>query len=397
MLKVTKIFFSWDSILILLIHAVLFFFLVKLVPDLDIQIHSGFVKDINLGTVNYPSNFLYYFIINIFSLFSINVNSINNAAIVILSLSCMLKYVVTKYVAMDYFRIMEIAVSKKIIVIFCTLLLFYFVLPDLFFWNEMQYKFIARITPNVWHNSTVIFLFPFSILLFWIQGKILLGYTHLTNNRLILLTVLVLINAFIKPSYLFVYLPVTGLMILFHKKFDLKMKFMSLLPHIIGALSIGLSYILLFHFQYGSMFIEKSGVMLSNPFELFLKYIPAWNLPFSFLLSCFGLLILGVFSFSKWFKDKLIIYTTIQFVFGILLSIFLIESGPRRYHGNFLWQNQICIYLLVLVCYLFAIKIYKEKKLSVIQMKLITLGIIIHALSGVLYLIYILDKGTYFV
>src|SRR5690349_8307442 len=87
--------FKWDAALVFTVAFILFLFIINFVPT-DIPTHANKVKEINEGRSAYPPNFLYYLVLNILCLFSKASDTILNVSALVLAVSVMLKYIVTK-------------------------------------------------------------------------------------------------------------------------------------------------------------------------------------------------------------------------------------------------------------------------------------------------------------
>ena len=112
-------------------------------------------------------------------------------------------------VVIDYLVFVPV-VSFLLFVVF--LLLLVCPIPYANPFNPLVNYFLGKVSPNIWHNSTTIFLMPFAILLFWKSYQVLSG-TQKENTLLI--SMLVILNVFIKPSFFFVYVSVFPILLLF--------------------------------------------------------------------------------------------------------------------------------------------------------------------------------------
>ena len=383
--------FSVDNIAVLLLSVVLFFVIVFYLggQERDVTMHAYHVKRINMGEANYPPAFLLYFVINIFSFFSTSSIGLSFATIIVLSFSIVFKYILTKNIIRSYTTIsapnFERLNSLIPFVAFC--LLFIFAIPDYYTAFVLKKYYLGRVVPNVWHNSTIIFLMPFALLLFWQQYKILISNSnHNQKKQIIVLTILVIINLFIKPSFFFVYAPITILFLLFKFKFS-RSFFVYSIPIVIGCVILITQYVLIYIFQYGYLQEGESHVEISKPFELWANYIPMRYIPLSLLISFILPILYYIFYINDLMGLKTLdAYAILLTLLGLLISIFFIEEGPRRPHGNFFWQNVVCSYIMSLVIVLQMIK--KINIIKTINWKLKTLFVIflLQFLSGIFYI-----------
>ena len=380
-----NIFKQIDSILIFIFCVLLFTFLVKYVPT-DIQLHNNSLEKRNLENAPYPPNFLYFFLVNLFSGFSNNRFLMDGAAIILLSLATTAKFIISKIIIVDLSKTFNIRYSHKNLSLIALALFFCFAIPDFYNIFISKKMYIGKFVPTVWHNSTTIFLFPIAILLFWKQLKVFDNNTILPFKDLVLISFLVIINILIKPSFIFVYIPVTFLMLLKSFRTDNPKRFLlKLTPLFIGGLLILLQYILIYHFEYGILHSEPSSVKISAPFELLRKRNPIWYIPISFF-SSLALPLLSMITYRKIFKFMPFVYALCLTIVGILISAFILESGPRMWHGNFGWQNKICTYLLMLSTITFIIPKIKDNIPDSRTTKFLLIVIVVHSLSGIIYI-----------
>ncbi|MFC7356873.1 hypothetical protein ACFQO1_04170 [Jejudonia soesokkakensis] len=389
-----KFYKHFDVLLIFGICILIFSYLISFVAT-DIQAHVEFVKKINDDTVAYPPNFLFYYLINLFSGFSSKSNFLYPVSVGLLSLSCTAKYYISKKIIIQLTRL-AFEQSKSLVFILISIGLFFcFAIPDpasLFFLKKM---YLGKIVPTVWHNSTTILVFPFAILLFWKQLEVFKTNTVLKTKTVLFLNLLVVINILIKPSFIFCYLPVTFVFILLNfKKKRLRWLFIRCLPLMTAALLILLQYYLIYALNIGSFKQEKSGVMLSWPFEVYTFWIPWWLIPISFLLSL-ALPIATLVCYREVLKYKPFLYATALMITGLFISAFILESGPRMSHGNFTWQNIVCCFLLFLATVAFLTPKFLRISPWSKKTKFLFILFVLHSISGVLYLLKILITNQY--
>ena len=363
----------------------------------DLQVHVEQIIKINLDEATYPPNFLYYFLVNLFSGFSKNAVVISIIAICLLSCAVTAKYIITKKILVEISLETSNYINKKLINLLAFILIFSFAIPDIFNLFFLKALYLTRFVPNVWHNSTTIFLFPFALLLFWQQFKILKRGATPTFKEIFYITVIIVINALIKPSFLFVLIPVTGMWIILKYEFkNFRKMFLFSLPLVIGLLLIGIFTLSIYFFQTGSFQNEHSSIIVSGFFEGLRNWIPSWYIPISLFIS----FILPLFVLIT-FKRSLLVHKPFLFalcltVTGLLISALLIETGPRSSHGNFMWQNVICCYLLLLATISYLIPRWnkmKRKFKTLLGIKILLLG---YFLSGIIYFIKTFITGSYY-
>lgn len=377
------------DVLILFIFSLLFFtYLIRFVRT-DIISHLLHVENINDGLKEYPANFAYYFLINILSGFSSiwKIKILN--AILVLSTATVFKYLISKRIIIKLNESILGNNSTNKVTLIALSLFFCYSIPDPFSIFVLEQFYLGRFVPTAWQNSTTIFLFPFAILLFWKQLKVLHSSYELKIPDILVLNTLVIANAIIKPSFLFVYIPVTSLFLLSTFKNSSRKEFLwKLSPIVMGMLVIFLQKYLIYDIKMGSIQETDSSIAIGFPFKTLVHWIPAWYIPISFLLS-YALPIYAIIAYKNILKYKPFLFSISLAIAGILLSAFVYETGPRMYHGNFMWQNIICCYLIFLSTISFLTPTLLDKNSWTRKDKIMVGLLILHFLSGILYLIRI--------
>ncbi len=364
----------------------------------DITTHIEQIRRINANVAHYPANFLFYFIVNLLSAFS-QVKILNFVTVIVLSAAAVLKYSLSKHFILSVNPAIneEINWRKKAKLITVTLALFFcFAIPDPFSLFVLKKMYLSKFVPMVWHNSTTIFLFPFAILLFWKQLNMFNAKNDIAVKDIIIINILVIVNLLIKPSFIFAYAPVTFFFLLNKNATgNFKSLIIKLTPLFTTLLVLTLQYYFIYVRQDGSFFYEKSELAIGTPFQFLLGFVPGWFIPFSFIFS-YALVIIAVVNYKEILSYTPFRYALALTVFAIFISAFIIETGPRALHGNFLWQNVICTYLLFLVTIAFLTPKLINKQSWNVKDKL-TVGLFIaHACAGILYPLKIVLTTSYY-
>src|SRR5690606_6565554 len=105
---------------------------------------------------------------------------------------------------------------------------------------------IGQFSPNLWHNSTIIFLMPFALLIFKDSLHYLEG--NFSKGTILRMIVLLPISMLAKPSFFFVFGPAFGIMSL--KNFGLKKRFWVAITPIISGAGLLIFQILQIYFFY---------------------------------------------------------------------------------------------------------------------------------------------------
>ena len=192
-----KIFFI--DLAVLLVLATVYYYLIYFIAT-DIPSHANFIVGYLDGTLPPQTNFLYYLTVYCVSFFSNKIECLIASSYLVLVAITFLKYILSRKIIHN-----EVSKGNDIAGIMpsvsAMLLLFIFSLPSVYILFGKFY--IMSSPPNVWHNSTTIFVMPFVILLFWQSLKQLENYSA---KRDLVLFILLVLNILIKPSFIFVYL-----------------------------------------------------------------------------------------------------------------------------------------------------------------------------------------------
>ena len=382
----------------LFIFCLAFFYYLIINVSTDITTHIEQIRRININAAHYPANFLFYLIVNLLSGFS-QVKILNLVAVIVLSAATVLKYSLSKafIVSINPAQNQEIIWRKNTHFILIALALFFcFAIPDPFSIFILKKMYLSKFVPMVWHNSTTIFLFPFAILLFWKQLKMFNTKNDIVVKEILIINLLVVLNLLIKPSFIFAYAPITFFFLL-HKNVlrNYKIWFIQLTPIITTLVVLMLQYYFIYVKQDGSFFYEKSELAIGLPFQFLLQFVPWWFIPFSFIFS-YALVLFTMVCYKEILSYTPFCYALALTVFAIFISAFVIETGPRALHGNFLWQNVICTYLLFLVTITFLTPKLLNKQRWSIKDKVLLGLFTAHACAGLLYPLKIVITTSYY-
>ena len=385
-----------DAILVFVLSLILFLALINFI-NTDIQTHIESILKVNSDKVSYPPHFLFFFLVNLFSFFSSNIPLMFFVTAILLSLATLAKYIISKRILLELVLDSKYKHKLRVIKIVSFGLLFCFAIPDVYNFFVLKLMYLGRYPSVVWHNSTTVFLFPFALLLFWKQYKLIhVEKIKLLDKDVIICSVLVALNISIKPSFVFVYIPVSVFFVLrYFVKSDIRKYIIQLIPVFVGMVLIAIQYVSIYHYQTGSLQAADSSVSLGMPFEFARNFIPSWYVPIAIIMSLV-FPIVAIWYYRDILKFKPFLYSLYLLFFGMCISSIVIETGPRKFHGNFTWQNIICVYLLMLTTVAFLLpKVFIKERYS---KKMIVLGgvFLAHFLSGILYLLKIYFTKSYY-
>lgn len=315
------------SIINFLFFFVLYSYLIK--NDFgDFPSHLYMIYQMSQDRLPLPGNFLIYLIASSVKVFAFQ----KLITIFLLAAATTLKFVIS-YFFIKYF--LKFITDKKAILVSITLL-FLFALPNLNLVYK-EYYYLGSFTPNVWHNTTIMVLMPFTLLLYFT--------IFIKPQNTVLNIILIFLNIIIKPSFIFIMVPLLIIKQLFtfeNSKIKINFNFNK-------TYCIYILFSLLFlAIQYYTIYVispdSKSGVQIvffdsfEKPWQYFNILI---GLCASFLFPIATLLLLRK-------ADIHTFNTIILLAVALLINFSIIETGDRRGHGNFSWQIIPASYLLFL-------------------------------------------------
>jgi hypothetical protein len=371
------------------------FFLLK-IPT-DILQHSYAVLKISRGELEMPSSFLYYLILCITTFLGSATVTTKIVPATLLAISVGFKYLISKniilYECQNKLLLHSGKSNMSLFVNACAFgLIFMFSIPiDYVFGNPNYY--IGYIPPNVWHNSTTIFLMPFALLLFWLSYKQLVSPN---GKRVALIALLVFLNLAAKPSYFFVW--VLTFPCIFAIRHGINFMFIkNMLPVVLGLAYLALQYMSFFVFQHAALYEGRSGVGFGY-LEIWSSASPNIALTLAGSVIFPGVCLILYRSIIT--KEFMIRYALFQYLVALIIFCFLIETGPRKWHGNFFWQCVVCSYMLNLAFLVVLIKniipIIQEKNVYIdsifqfwqigLKEKVVLFAFFLQFLSGIVYL-----------
>ena len=386
---------SKKEILLMSFLFVAFFFIyayLTFFASSDKSIHALFARKMQEGAMTYPGNFIFYGLTNILS-FCLSIFNIGTPSLSRLSVSILLALATTYKFHWVYRNIFQKDFGEWSRFLLALSLIFVVAIPipSVFVTGNW---YLGNFTPNIWHNSTTIFLFPFALMLFTASIKQIEAFSNRVNWWILLL---VFLNIFIKPSYFFVWICVYPLFLL--AKYRLTANFLKgLIPAIIGFLLLVVQYFYIFHFSntyddiLGTVVYEESSVVI-KPFLAYSILAPISMLPLALLFSMLFPLLYLFLNFKRLMKNTTFLFVYVSIFVAFAIYLLFIETGIRQYHGNFYWQIVVCVWL----CFFISLSdLLKNKKQLGIKLYLSIAIYMVHVIAGIAYLGRYIFTGNYF-
>lgn len=356
--------------------------MVHLSGNTDLPAHVKIAMNMNTMGNLFSGNFVLYLLINLFSFFTGKLTFMKIVLCVLLAIAITLRYhIVQRYLNCFMLEKKSQLLSFSLSVIYIVPLFYFLKVFGIFLNTNSMY--FGYFVPNVWHNSTIIFLFPFAILLYLLSVK---QYHEFDRKRNFLICLLVVLNVLIKPSFFFVFIVAYPFMIVLHKGFSQSVKYI-LLPLISGLISLLYVYSTIYNGNDGSEVIISFQNVLNFDF---------WITNIQYLvISLFLPILYFIVNYKVLVKDWEFLYVLLLFIVSVGIFYLSQETGPRANHGNFYWQIVISTWLifLYLAKHIFITKPRDEKqlKLNFLFKTLFS----IHVLMGLIYILKLLLTKDY--
>lgn len=241
---------------------------------------------------------------------------------------------------------------------------------------------------NVFHNPTILVLKPFALAIFWLAACFWRRADEPRSPWLWwALPTLLILSALAKPSFLIIFLPGLTLFLLWRWQTD---KFVDWPLYLFGVvvpslLVLGWQFSVTYSAEQLPGFTAgKSGVVLA-PFTL-MKSWSDWLLPKFFLSLAFPLAVTVTMWRSACRNPQLLLAWSI-FAVGAFQAYFLMESGPRAVHGNFVWGGQIGLLLLFVASatHLFTAQQDGRQSLRTPAWRLCVVLLLLHVVAGLIF------------
>lgn len=371
-----KSIFTPTNAFVFIISFLIFFSEYHLPFKTDISEHLNIIKDINEKKY-LPGHFGYFLLVSILSFYSMNTKILMITSSLILSFFVTLKKHLTEKI-MKLISYNNVAFSKYIPTI-STMLIFFTLLPS-------KPPFYLPWPPISWLNSTMISVFPFSIMLFYYSFNFIIQKNNVFLLKIIFLSIIILV---FKPSYLFVFIIAFPLMyFLQERKFTSNFLKTILISGFILCL-IYLQYIYIYHYLLFQLNLDYSNT------DLIIKPFSAWsrissNILISFILWFGFPITLIILFYEQLFKEKIFIYALINFIIGLIIFIVFEEVNKSTLHPygsvNFLWQVLITFYILIIISVSIYLKNLQFNNLVKFKNIIVCLTFIYYFASGIMYL-----------
>ncbi len=271
------------------------------------------------------------------------------------------------------------------------------VLAPVTIWTDVF--MLGYLNPIVYHNPTSItarlFVIPVAILSFRVyQNQPFRDLNHRVYI-LLLCAVLMVLSILAKPSLALALIP-GCILFAFWRAFrreHVDWRLLALGVLLPAMLMLGLQTIISYY-----AFDDNSSVAFG--FLTFMKlWIPTWRIPVQLLLSVVFPLGLALLYAEQASRHLFLSFSWTVFVCAILVTYCLYETGPRKWHGNFLWTSYNGIFLLMFVSILFLLEQYvRELRLGKSKLQFFSLRFTRRfAFASFLFALHVISGMAYYV
>jgi len=378
------------TILFIIFFAIFYSSAIILGPNGDILGHAWITEKMIETGDYFKGTFILYLLASILSFFSTDTDRIIISICIILAGAIIFRFFIVqkRFYNMDLNK--DSNKSYWLSVALGLSMLFVFGIPLINFITK-GWMYLGTLTANVWHNSTTILLFPFAILLFSETSKQLKDYS---SKRNLIIIALIFVNIFIKPNFFFAFACVYPLMMLYKYRFN-KAFWTSLIPLVFGCIFLFVEYLGIYisDVPHDVSDEEKSsiGFCFMCSFRIWGNYL---DFPVTIIFSMLFPIVYSIWN-RKQLKGDLSFWYTIWLVLSaLLIYIFVIERGPRFYHGNFYWQIIPCAWLFFYISLTYLVKDIKTQGF-ILKNKILLSLYSIHVVIGIIYVIRMIAIGSF--
>jgi len=238
------------------------------------------------------------------------------------------------------------------------------------------------ISPNVYHNPTILLLKPLAILQFIFSVHILQG----VKKRKILILCLAFLSGFAvfsKPSFIICLLPSLAILVLFliYKKTTInwvELMFGIVIPSVVILI-----------WQYTLTFgANATSSVVFAPFVV-MKSVSTHLLE-KFLLSIVFPLVTTIACWKKAIKDQKVQLGWLCFIFGSFFVYLFNETAQHQIAANYYWSAEISLFILFVSCVWFLIE-NPDLLTNLIRKWLIFASGFLHIAFGLYFYFYIIS------
>ena len=262
---------------------------------------------------------------------------------------------------------------------------FMFLQPFFIPWFSL-FRHNGQGTPNIWHNPTIVCSYPFALICTYLFIRLLEKYKNgrkIQTSEFVRSGVYLLLSVAAKPSFIQIFIPAAGLMLIFMFIKSMGKNLAFALRYILSCVPAGLYCIFIFINNFFSSTTPSDGGVALGFFTVWRTKCP--NIPISFCIGCAFPLAYLLFSRKRIYNKLALGVAWLTLACGAYEYALLYEQGSRWWHGNFGWgflTGQTIVFCFTAVDW---IKPLFEKNKSV------TVPLIIYVLNIMFGIAYYID------
>lgn len=232
---------------------------------------------------------------------------------------------------------------------------------------------------SVYHNPTILLLKPLTIPLFVWSARFFAPPFRSSLKTIAMITLVVILSAVTKPSYLICLLPVLALMAFLRLVRKEPVDWRAMLAGVVIPATLLLAWQYWFNYNGG-----KTGIAFA-PFVV-ARHFSSWLLP-KFLLSIAFPLAVTLSFFRRALADVRMQLAWLGTVLGAFFFYCLIETGPDNiaFHGNFGWSGLIALFVLFFASTAFLLDQWRVPATPRLPLILSTAVLGAHVISGMVW------------
>ncbi|APC96942.1 hypothetical protein [Francisella frigiditurris] len=333
----------------------------------DVPLHVNFIiKSEKVGA--FPLYSIWFYLVYIISFMSNSYKILAYTSIVLLSVFVIFKYLIT------YIIISDGSNKKWLVATVSTLMIF--AMPIISFFNSPRrytHIYLGNISPNIWHNSTLIFAMPFYIMLFSYSINKILSFR---NKDIIIIATLFMVATLCKPNFILAFAPVFFIVSFWYILFN-ERKTINICK--VSTIGICICAILLIQFistfMHNEIFPKVStGIAPLKVWSLYSPHI---------LLSCllsftFPVSVTLLYMTKVIYEKEILLSWLTVFIATMMFAVFI--QYPDWQSANFVWGAIAANYILFVYCVKFLINQKIDYKSIVCYMIFI-----MHFISGFIF------------
>lgn len=346
----------------------------------DLPAHTNFIIKFAQEN-NFPAYSIWYRLVYTVSGLSTSFNTLAITSIALLTGLVTTKYLITYNILLENQKSVKVAALSAIAMII--------VMPLISYYNcsyvskgsiciSSVHVYLGNISPNQWHNSTLILAMPINLILFYYSIK----HIHSTKQTTYLkIGAICALSIICKPSYAMSFLPILCIAILIvHRA--------KPLCAITNSLAVAIPSMSLLLYQWYETFIKSELLAPGSktviaPFYVWSRYSP--HIAFSLLLSLAFPLFVLLFFWNK--LDSHLKFAWLGLLSALTFAIMFSES-PNWGAGNYFWSVIASNYIL----FVFSLKLLLNQRKD-IRTTICYSILNLHVMSGILFLAAFMFAG----